>query len=49
MEENLEQEQAQLKQQKDKLIKNFIKETALSLDQQQHKRLFRALRKSNRH
>ncbi len=47
--EEKSQQLAQLKQQKDKLIKNFIKETALSLDQQQRKRFFRALRKSNRH
>ncbi|WP_201339562.1 hypothetical protein [Isorropodon fossajaponicum symbiont] len=42
--EEKSQQLAQLKRQKDKLIKNFIKETALSLDQQQRKRFFRALR-----
>lgn len=39
------QQLAQLKQRKDKLINGFIKETALSLDQQQRKNFFGALKK----
>lgn len=43
--EEKSQQLAQLKQRKDKLIKGFIKETALSLDQQQRKNFFGALKK----
>jgi hypothetical protein len=38
-----------LKQQKSESLKDFIKNTALLLDQQQRKRFFRTLRKGNKH